>query len=184
VPEYRKMRFDELVRIRDIDRSEAIRVGYEQRGSELVRFDVNWDDHGWREGDGEHSFGRMIEAAEMSVSKGSTALGAFDGECLAGIAIYRPRLTETMGQLALLHVSCPYRRQGVASRLFDDVLKLAKADGATRLYVSATPSGSAVGFYTSRGFTPTDSPDPELLAEEPEDIHMVLELDAPAMEAL
>jgi len=173
---YRRMQSDELVKIRDIDRSEEIRVGYEQRGSELVRFDVNWDDHGWLEGDGDHSFGRMIHFAQKSVTNGATAIGAFDGERLAGIAIYRPRLTETMGQLELLHVGCQYRRQGTASRLFEDVLSLAKADGATHLYVSATPSGSAVGFYTSRGFKPTDTPDPDLLAEEPEDIHMILEI--------
>jgi len=172
----RRMGDDELVRIRDIDRTEAIRVGYEQRGAKLHRMDVEWDTPGWFEGEGDHSFARMIGFAETSVAKGSTAIGAFDGKRLAGIAIYRPRLAETMGQLALLHVSCQYRRQGVASRLFEEVLRLATGDGARRLYVSATPSGSAVGFYTSRGFQPTDTPDPELLAEEPQDIHMILEI--------
>lgn len=53
---------------------------------------------------------------------------------------------------------------------------MAHEDGATHLYVSATPTGSAVGFYTSKGFAPTDTPHPDLLAEEPEDIHMILDL--------
>jgi hypothetical protein len=44
------------------------------------------------------------------------------------------------------------------------------------VYVSATPSESAVGFYTSMGFTPTPDPIPELFALEPEDIHMIIDL--------
>lgn len=172
----RAMCASDLSKIRDIDRSEIIRVGYEQQGAELIKLDVRWDDAGWLDGDGEHSFGEMIRGAERQLELGGTAIGALDGERLAGIAIYRPRLTESMGQLALLHVSSSFRRQGVASRLFEEVHSLAKEGGATRLYVSATPSGSAVGFYTSRGFKPTDTPDPDLFAEEPDDIHMVLEL--------
>jgi ribosomal protein S18 acetylase RimI-like enzyme len=79
-----------------------------------------------------------------------------------------------VGQLGLLHVSNGYRRRGIASRLLEEVLVLARCDGATHLYVSATPSGSAVGFYLSKGFTPTSTPDPELLALEPDDVHMIL----------
>ena len=51
---------------------------------------------------------------------------------------------------------------------------LTRADGAARLYDSATPSDSAVGFHPHHGFVPTDDPDHELLAEEPDDIHVVL----------
>jgi GNAT superfamily N-acetyltransferase len=172
----RRVERDELERIRDIDRSEVIRTGYRQEGQEIIALAVNWDDGGWLEGDGEHSFAQMIRGAQRQLDLGGTAIGAFDGNRLAGIAIYRPRLTPSMGQLALLHVSDGYRRQGVASRLYDEVLRMARADGATHLYVSATPSESAVGFYTSKGFRPTDTPHPDLLAEEPDDIHMVLEL--------
>jgi len=167
---------DELGKIRDIDRCEVIRTGYRQEGSKIIAFDVNWDDDGWLEGDGEHSFGEMIRGAERQLELGGTAIGAFDGDRLAGIAIYRPRLTQDMAQLALLHVSNGYRRQGVASRLYDEILRMAHGDGATHLYVSATPTGSAVGFYRTKGFEPTDEPDPGLLAEEPDDIHMVLEI--------
>jgi hypothetical protein len=41
------------------------------------------------------------------------------------------------------------------------------------MYVSAVPSESAVGFYQSQGFEPTDTPIPTLFELEPEDIHMV-----------
>jgi len=169
----RRMKNEELERIRDIDRSEVIRTGYRQEGRRIVAFGVHWDDVGWLEGDGEHTFGQMIRGARELLALGGTAIGAFDGDRLAAIAIYRPKLTPSMGQLALLHVSRPDRRRGVASRLYSEVLRMANADGATHLYASATPSESAVGFYTSKGFEPTDRPHPGLLAEEPDDIHMI-----------
>ena len=169
----RTLEAEELERIRDIDRSESIRVGYRQEGTELRETAVHWDDAGWVEGDGEHSFGQMIQGARELLELGGTAIGAFDGNRLAGIAIYRPRLTDSMAQFGLLHVSRQYRRQGIASALFDEVVRLAHDDSATQLYVSATPTASAVGFYRSRGFSPTATPHPELLAEEPDDIHMV-----------
>jgi len=172
----RRLRADEVEKIREIDRAETIRIGYRQRGTELIEMDVDWDDAGWVEGDGEHSFGRMIRGARELLELDGTAFGAFDGDRLVGIAIYRPRLTETMGQLGLLHVSNGYRRRGIASRLFREVLALARADGATHLYVSSTPSESAVGFYLAKGFTPTAVPDPELFAKEPDDVQMVLML--------
>jgi hypothetical protein len=58
----------------------------------------------------------------------------------------------------------------------NEVIHLAKADGAQTLYVSARPSESAVRFYLSQGFQLTDNPHPRLLALEPEDIHMVMQL--------
>ena len=47
---------------------------------------------------------------------------------------------------------------------------------AENVYVSATPSESAVGFYKSLGFTLIAEPLPELFALEPEDIHMILKI--------
>ena len=172
----RVLHADELKMIRELDRSEVIRTGYKQDGTEITKFPVCWDDAGWVEGDGDHSFGQMIRGARQLLDLGGTAFGAFDRDRLVGIAIYRPHLTDTMGQLGLLHVSNRHRRQGVASRLYDKVLRLANEHGATHLYVSATPTESAIGFYLSKGFQPTASPDPDLLAKEPDDIHMVLEL--------
>jgi ribosomal protein S18 acetylase RimI-like enzyme len=72
-----------------------------------------------------------------------------------------------------LHVSRQARRQGVARRLTDEVVRLAREGGARELYVSATPSESAVGFYLRQGFRPTTRVDEVLYRLEPEDIHMV-----------
>jgi ribosomal protein S18 acetylase RimI-like enzyme len=79
-----------------------------------------------------------------------------------------------MAQLVFLQVSDGYRRQGIASRLTAECIRMARADGAKKLYVSATPSESAVGFYQTQGFRLVDKPNPELYALEPEDIHMFM----------
>jgi ribosomal protein S18 acetylase RimI-like enzyme len=166
----------EIPKIRDIDRAETIQHSYRFEGGKLIRLSVDWEIPGWFDGDGAHSVDEMIRGTRRDLDFGGTAFGAFDGDRLVGLAVYRPGLWPAMGQLAGLHVSREYRRRGIASRLLEKVLALARGDGAACLYVSATPSDSAVGFYRSKGFAVTSEPDPQLLAEEPEDIHMVLEI--------
>jgi len=138
--------------------------------------DVIWDSSPWRkEGNehDEHSIPHMIHFLEEHLEHDAMMLGAFDGERLVGIAALRPHLTETMAELAFLHVSNGYRRQSIASRLFEQIVALARESNAQALYVSATPSGSAVGFYTSKGFEMTQTPHPDLFELEPKDIHMI-----------
>ena len=173
---YRRLSENEIDRIREIDRTERIRTGYRVEGDHLTRMDVAWECSPWREEGEEHSFPHMIHFLEGILANEGLMLGAFDGDRLVGLAAFRPRLTESMAQLALLHVSNGYRRQGIASRLFAEIITKANETGATHLYVSATPSGSAVGFYTSRGFVWTPTPHPELFELEPEDIHMIKSL--------
>jgi ribosomal protein S18 acetylase RimI-like enzyme len=170
---YRTLGPHEIDRIRDIDRTEEIRSGYRIEEGKLVCMDVNWDAPAWVEYGSEHSFPAMIQGLQEDLACEGTLLGAFDEDRLAGIASFRPHLTDTLAQLSLLHVSNAYRRQGIASHLFRQVEALARATGAQALYVSATPSGSAVGFYTSRGCVPTATPHPRLLELEPDDIHMI-----------
>jgi hypothetical protein len=64
----------------------------------------------------------------------------------------------------------------VARRLVGEVERRAIADGARELDVSAMPSVSAVGFYLAQGFRVADEVDPDLFAQEPEDIHLVIPL--------
>lgn len=168
----------ELERIAEIDRSEHITRQYSYRGGELESREVDiratpWDPTGA----GEHSVQANLAAWRPILERGGTLVGAFDASVLAGVAIYRPRISEGMGDLAVLHVSRSYRGRGVGSLLTEEVVRLARADGARRLYVSATPTGATVDFYRSHGFAPTDEPDEALFALEPDDIHMIRELD-------
>jgi GNAT superfamily N-acetyltransferase len=90
-----------------------------------------------------------------------------------GIAVLRYRLTAGLAQLAALFVDRAHRQQGIATALTDVVIRLARGDGAQELYVSATPSESAIGFYTSQGFTLAQPVNSELYEQEPDDIHLV-----------
>ena len=138
--------------------------------SESVEFEVPpWD----AEGDGDHSSARRITELQPIVEGGAALLGAFINDQFAGIAIVDPCFEGRTAWFAFLHVSREYRRKGVASALWAAGEEIAKDSDATSMYVSATPSGSAVGFYTSRGGRLAKPPHPALFAEEPEDIHLI-----------
>jgi GNAT superfamily N-acetyltransferase len=176
----RRMTIDEIDRVREIDRCEHVTQAYTLEKGMLELRQVDWRIPPWSADDSsDHSVQAKIAAWGPILESGGTMLGAFDGDRLAGFAIYRPDLTEGTAQLAVLHVTCSHRRQGVGSALVNETVCLARADGAARLYVSATPSKPTVGFYMSRGFRPTHQPNPELYELEPEDIHMIKDLGRP-----
>jgi GNAT superfamily N-acetyltransferase len=165
---------DELGRIGEVDRSEHITREYVQRGAALESRAVDIHAPRWTPtGEGDQSVPGLVAAWRPLLARGGTLIGAFAGDALVGFAIHRPDLAEATSNLAALYVSRDFRRRGVASRLLEEVVRLARAHGAARLYVSATPNGSAVGFYQRHGFEPTDDPHPAMLALEPDDIHMV-----------
>jgi ribosomal protein S18 acetylase RimI-like enzyme len=163
-------------RIAEIDRSEQVTLGYSIQDGSLVAEEVDWQVPTWSAEGPEHSVERLVEFLSPVLANGATMWGAFDSDPLVGVMVYRPRLTEDMAQLVFLHVSNSYRRRGIATRLTAECIRLARADGAGQLYVSATPSESAVGFYQNQGFRPVDKPHPELYELEPEDIHMIMKL--------
>ena len=175
--EVRPMRASDLPRVGEVDRSERITRLYAYRGGSLESRAVDEAVPPWSTtGDHEHSVPALVESWRPILERGGALLGAFEGDTLAGFAIYRPRLAADVANLAALYVDREHRRRGVASRLAAEVVRRARADGARRLYVSATPSDSAIGFYRRHGFEPTDRPHPALFAREPDDIHMLLEL--------
>jgi GNAT superfamily N-acetyltransferase len=166
---------DGLHRFSEIDRAEEIRTIYRQVGTELVPEDVHHSVPTFSLEGEHHSVEELVRVWQPVVDAGGELLGAFIDERLAGIALLGLEVAPGVWQLALLFVSRPFRQRGVAGALMGEVERLAKDRGAHSLYVSATPSESAVGFYLSRGFRPVE-PIPELFAKEPEDIHMLLSL--------
>lgn len=173
----RRMAHAELARIGEVDRSEHVTEEYAYRGGCLERRSVDVAVPPWSpSGDHEHSVAGRIAAWRPILDRGGTLVGAFEGDRLVGFAIHRPRLAEGTANLSALFVSRSHRRKGVARRLVAEVARLARAEGARRLYVSATPSVATVEFYRSQGFAPTGEPNAELFALEPDDIHMIREL--------
>ena len=163
-----------------IDRSERVETQYRVEAGRLIEAPVvlvdipPWDVCG----SGEHSLASHLAFYASVVADGAALVGAFtdDGEVM-GLATVHPTFEPGLAWLATLHVSRPHRRRGVASALWDVSVALARDAGARSLYVSATPTGSAVGFYLGRGCQLANPVHTELFAHEPADIHLVCELD-------
>jgi ribosomal protein S18 acetylase RimI-like enzyme len=174
--EFRRLLPQEIGRIREIDRSERVTVGYRVVQGELEASAVHWDVPSFRtEGSGEHTISAQVRFCEKHLEAGALALGAFRAGILAGIGLMTPGIRPGVAQLAYLHVSREHRRAGIATRLVAELIRFAAQAGARQVYVSSVPSESAVGFYRSCGFR-LATPLPELLEQEPEDIHMILDL--------
>jgi len=173
--EIRELGVDEVALIAEIDRSEHVEVEYTVVDGVLAERPVSmteipsWDPLGT----GPYSVAAQIAFCETLVSGGATFLGAFDGTQTCGLAIVDASFEPPMAWLAFLYVSRPYRARGVASALWDAAVDAAVAAGARSMYVSAVPTGSAVGFYLSRGCRLANPVDPGLYADEPDDIHLV-----------
>ena len=165
-----------------IDRTEHVDVQYAVRDGRLVEVPVIIEDiPAWSDDTGDHSITRMLTFSTPIVEGGATLLGAYtDDDELAGLAIVDPTFEPPLAWLALLHVSRPHRRTGAATALWAEAARLASDAGAASMYVSATPTGSALGFYLSRGCRLADPVHAALFELEPEDIHLVCELRQPS----
>lgn len=170
--EIRPLTREQIEQVWTIDRSEIIENIYTIKDGELVLHPEFCDARGWEEGEAE----KYTPLLQESFDRGGKFFGAFDGEKLAGAGIvdsvWRGPNRDLL-QLSFLHVSHAYRGRRLGVELFEHCREAAKALGATGLYVSATPSEHTVNFYRYLGCAVTATPDPELSAMEPEDIHMV-----------
>jgi len=169
------LRSDDLLHIAEIDVTEDGDIFYQFDHGTLREVSEAWHRPRWDSSEVQ----RRIAGFEIELDRGDTVLGAFDGELLVGAASLRYRLEDDadkehpMAQLVSLHVSQSHRRMGVASALTAEIFRLARESGAKRIYVSAMPSRSAVGFYRRQGFELAEKVNDELYALEPEDIHLI-----------
>jgi predicted N-acetyltransferase YhbS len=174
---FTRMGPEELERISELDRSEHVTLAYELEDGELTQVDVDWQVPTWStDNEGEHSLAAQLAFCRSHLEKGGVMFGAYRGDRLVGVAIVRPRLRDAMAQLAFLHVSRNFRRLGIARQLMEEACDIARSAGARRIYVSAVPTSSSVGFYLAQGCHLAEEVDPELYALEPDDIHMILDL--------
>jgi ribosomal protein S18 acetylase RimI-like enzyme len=170
----RRLRLADVVRVAAIDRSEHVDVQYRVIDGQLqqvpatIREVPTWDPAG----SGPHSVSAKIEFCRSVLARGGALLGAFDAERTVGLAIIQPRFEPPIAWLAFLHVSRPYRRRGAAQALWSAAVEISIAAGAESIYVSATPTESAVGFYLRQGCRLAQPVHPDLFAAEPEDIHL------------
>jgi predicted N-acetyltransferase YhbS len=162
----------EIERVWDIDRSEVIDKVYYLENGTLVLRPQHHDVPGWPPGEAEKYTPILLDCFD----RGGWFHGAFNDAKLVGVVVLDcKRIGKRKDQLQLkfLHAGSAYRNRGLGKRLFDLARAVARERGARQLYISATPSENTVNFYLRLGCQVADEPDPELLALEPEDIHLV-----------
>jgi len=173
----RALPISDIELVASIDRSEHVEREYRVVNGKLTERPVTMAEvPPWTSADGPHSVASMIEFCRNRIESGGQFLGAFDGDTIAGVAVVDPHFDPPTAWLSFLHVSRPFRRCGAASALWRTAVDRAVEASAESLYVSATPTGSAVGFYLAQGCVLADPPRSDLFEEEPDDIHLVLPL--------
>jgi predicted N-acetyltransferase YhbS len=169
--EFRTLERGEIELIWTIDRRETIERIYRLEAGKLRLEPVNAEHPGWRPDQVRTSTPGLYE----SFDRGAIFFAAFDGSSLVGNAVLDTLWLGPRGdllQLKRFHVSRDYRAQGVGSRLFEQARAAARTRGARGMYISSAPTENTVRFYQRRGAVFLETPDPELFAFEPEDIHL------------
>ena len=167
----RLLQGDEIPLIWQIDRRETVKNIYVLQDGKLVLKSDYFDIQSWRPGEAELYTPILLDCYD----RGGTFWGAFENDQLVGVAILESKFTRSKQdtlQLKFLHVSRDFRKQGLGLTLFNMAVEKAKALGAKKLYISATPSENTINYYVRLGCVPTTEIDPELFALEPEDIHL------------
>lgn len=173
--EYRSLDIGEVALLARVDRSERIEEVYRLRDGRLVLHPAPCTVAAFDPAE----LAALVARQRAIVAGGGVVLGAFEGEQIAGIASVERRLrgaARDRVKMDVLYVGAPFRGRGVGRALVRRAMELARGMGAAALYVSATPTRRTVDFYLACGARVAPAPDPELLALEPEDIHLELPL--------
>ncbi len=173
--EYRTLLPDEVDRVEEIDRTEVIDHIYYLREGQLVLEEEHWEVRGWPP----EELASIKERLRECMDRGGMGCGAFDGDVLVGIAALDGKWIGSAGktlQMYFLHVSHCYREMGIGTHLTGLVMERAREMGAERAYISGLPSLNTISFYQGIGFDLASEVDPELYEQEPEDIHMTMDL--------
>jgi predicted N-acetyltransferase YhbS len=167
----RLLQRDEIPLVWQIDRREMVEnIYYLDNGKLVLKVDY-FDIQGWPPGEAELYTPILLDCYD----RGGIFWGAFEKNLLIGVAILESKFIGTQRdtlQLKFLHVSRDYRRQGIASTLFNLAVEKAKMLGAKKLYISATPAENTVNYYMRLGCVLAQEIDQELFALEPEDIQL------------
>ena len=172
---YREIQTYEAQLLGTIDRSERIDSIYRAANGILALHDaceeiVSWDSA---------ELADYVARLRVLLSSGGSAFAAWDEASVVGIGSLDASGVggdRAVMKLDMLYVSAEYRGRGIGRRLTEMAGNRARSLGATALYVSATPTRGTVDAYLRMGAKVLGTPDPELLAREPEDIHLALSL--------
>lgn len=173
---YRELQHHEAELLGSIDRSERIDGIYRKMNGNLQFEETRQTVSSWR-GSELTAYVARLQAVIASGGKVYAAwderrrlvgIGSLDASGVGGDC--------TILKLDMLYVSAGYRGQGIGRRLTEMVAGRARSLGATSLYISATPTRGTVDAYLRMGAKVLGSPDAEMLAREPDDIHFSMSL--------
>lgn len=172
----RELARSEIPYLWQINRAEVINNIYYIRDGKLVLEPEHYDMRGWPSGEPEHYTPFLMDCFD----RGGYFWGAFERELLIGAVVLENRFIgsgkDTL-QMKFLHVSANFRKKGLGNRLFTLAAGKAIELGAKKMYVSATPSENTINFYMHLGCVLATEVDKELLALEPDDIHLEFDLE-------
>lgn len=154
-----------------IDRREIVERVYRLEDGELRLGPGYFDVQGWPA----DTLQNMPPLLNEIYDRGGEFFAAFDDDQLVGVSVLDTLWRGAGGdllQLEFLHVSRDYRGRGLGAQLFEQARSAARERGARGLYISATPSENTINFYQRQGSVVMATPDAELFAFEPEDIHL------------
>lgn len=170
----KELQCSEIELVWTIDRREVIDNIYYLVDGKLELRPEHYDMRGWPPNAAE-STPLLLDCCE----RGGWCYGLFDDDKLIAAVILESKFIgqpTDMLQLLFLHVGSGYRDRGLGRQLFEQAAAVARERGARRMYISATPSEHTIHFYLGLGCVLSPAPDPELLALEPEDIHLEYQL--------
>ncbi|WP_051304489.1 GNAT family N-acetyltransferase [Chitinilyticum litopenaei] len=109
----------------------------------------------------------LIEGGAVWLLRSESGVQAFAALC-------RPRFgsRQQYVQLMQLHVSLPWRGQGLGRRLLAAAVDQAREWGASHLYASAHSSRESAAFYFATGWVPAAEPRADLVEKEPCDLQL------------
>jgi len=122
---------------------------------------------------------RMEDGLRQKLKEGCAVHAVWKRRQLIGFCAVEPMPYGSDGQylnLLFLHVSKPYRGQGLGAKLFALACNEARARGAQKLYLGAAPNKDTVAFYRRMGCTEAVEHIQELIDAEPDDYPMEIAL--------
>ena len=118
----RPMTGEELARVEEIDVSESGATVYSVAEGKLALKEETWR----RPHRSAEKWQPQIKHWKTLLEQGGAAIGAFENGRVVGIAVLRYRLTNSAAQLAALFVDRTHRREGIASALTQELIRMAQ----------------------------------------------------------
>lgn len=172
---FKELGFDEIAKIREIDRAEEIFKMYKFENGQLLLY----PDYQLVDGFTLEEINQIIQRQERLLSENGKIMGVFSDKVLIGVASLESKkrgIEKEYCKMDILYVSKDFRGLKIAQQLLDWTKKEAIRFGAKKLYISATPTQNTVDFYLNNGAKITQELDNELFTLEPEDIHLEISL--------